>query len=47
MLALCLDKDIDTIYVLRVQERQLLLDAKQLFDEYLLIMRRIEAIAHN
>ncbi len=34
MLALCLDKDIDTVYVLRDQEKQILLDAKQLFHEY-------------
>ena len=34
MLALCLDKDIDTIYALREQEKQLLLNAKQLFNEY-------------
>lgn len=34
MLALCLDKEIDTIYPLREGERQLLLNAKQLFHEY-------------
>jgi hypothetical protein len=34
MLALCLDKDIDTIYALRDEEQQLLLNARQLFIEY-------------
>ena len=34
MLALCLDMDINTIYALHAAERQLLLDAKQLFHEY-------------
>ena len=39
MLALCLDKDIDTIYALRGEEKQLLLDAKQLFIEYNIIIK--------
>jgi hypothetical protein len=34
MLALCIDKDIDTIYALRKQEKVLLLNAEQLFQEY-------------
>ncbi len=34
MLALCLDRNIDTVYVLRAGEKQLLLGAKQLFAEY-------------
>ena len=34
MLALCLDKAINTIYVLREDEKELLLNAKQLFWEY-------------
>jgi hypothetical protein len=34
MLALCLDKDIDTVYILRSHEKLLLLEAKQLFAEY-------------
>ena len=34
MLALCLDKNIDTIYVLRKAEVELLLNSKQLFYEY-------------
>ncbi|MDB5137660.1 MAG: hypothetical protein JWP37_4263 [Mucilaginibacter sp.] len=34
MLSLCIDKDIDTIYALREQEKQLLLNAEQLFQEY-------------
>ena len=34
MLALCLDKDIDTIYILRKPEAELLLQSKQLFHEY-------------
>jgi hypothetical protein len=34
MLALCLDRNIDTIYALREQEKQLLFNAKQLFYEY-------------
>jgi hypothetical protein len=34
MLALCLDKQVDTIYPLRGREKHLLLDAKQLFHEY-------------
>ena len=34
MLALCLDMGINTIYALHSAERQLLLDAKQLFHEY-------------
>ena len=34
MLTLCLDRDIDTIYTLRMQEEQLLTDARQLFAEY-------------
>jgi hypothetical protein len=34
MLALCIDRNIDTIYALRDQEKQLLLNAKQLFFEY-------------
>lgn len=34
MLALCLDKNVDTIYALREQEKQPLLNAKQLFNEY-------------
>ena len=39
MLALCLDKDIDTIYALRDEEKQLLLNAKQLFIEYNIIIK--------
>jgi hypothetical protein len=34
VLALCLDKNIDTIYALRKPEAQLLLASKQLFYEY-------------
>jgi hypothetical protein len=34
MLALCLDKAINRIYVLREEEKELLLNAKQLFEEY-------------
>ena len=34
MLALCLDRDIDTVYALRKQEQQLLLETVQLFSEY-------------
>ena len=34
MLALCLDKAINSIYVLREEEKELLLNAKQLFWEY-------------
>ena len=34
MLALCLDKNVDTIYALREQEKQSLLNARQLFNEY-------------
>jgi len=34
MLALCLDKAINAIYVLRQEEKELLLNAKQLFTEY-------------
>jgi len=34
MLALCLDKAINKIYVLREEEKVLLLNAKQLFTEY-------------
>jgi len=34
MLALCLDRDIDTVYALREPEKQLLLSARQLFQEY-------------
>ncbi|WP_426667772.1 hypothetical protein ACPPVU_17255 [Mucilaginibacter sp. McL0603] len=34
MLALCLDKDVNTIYALREQEKQLLVNAEQLFNEY-------------
>ena len=34
MLALCLDKAINTIYVLRDDEKELLINAKQLFGEY-------------
>lgn len=34
MLALCLDKNIDTIYPLRVEEMENLMNAKQLFTEY-------------
>ena len=34
MLALCLDKEIDTICALRKEEQQLLLNAEQLFGEY-------------
>ncbi|MFB9845367.1 hypothetical protein [Mucilaginibacter ginsenosidivorans] len=34
MLALCLDKNIDAIYPLRQQEKQLLKNSKQLFTEY-------------
>ena len=34
MLALCLDKDVNTIYALREQEKQLLINAEQLFNEY-------------
>lgn len=34
MLALCLDKDVDIIYALRDQEKQLLENAEQLFYEY-------------
>ena len=39
MLALCLDKDIDTIYALRDEEKQLLLNAQQLFIEYNIIIK--------
>jgi hypothetical protein len=34
MLALCLDKAINSVYVLREKEKELLLNAKQLFWEY-------------
>jgi hypothetical protein len=34
MLTLCLDKNIDKIYPLRQQEREILLNSKQLFGEY-------------
>lgn len=34
MLALCLDKDINTMYALREEEKELLQNAKQLFSEY-------------
>jgi hypothetical protein len=34
VLALCLDKNIDTIHVLRKAEADLLLNSKQLFNEY-------------
>ena len=34
MLALCLDKDIDTAYALRDEEQRPLNEAKQLFSEY-------------
>lgn len=34
MLALCLDKAINSMYVLREEEKELLLNAKQLFWEY-------------
>ena len=34
MLALCLDKAINSVYVLREEEKELLLNAKQLFWEY-------------
>jgi hypothetical protein len=34
MLALCLDKQVDTIYALRQQELQLLVNSQQLFYEY-------------
>jgi len=34
MLALCLDKAINKIYALREDEKELLLNAKQLFQEY-------------
>jgi hypothetical protein len=34
MLALCLDKDIDTVYALRKDEAELLIASKQLFNEY-------------
>lgn len=34
MLALCLDKAINCVYVLREEEKELLLNAKQLFWEY-------------
>ena len=34
MLALCLDRDINTIYALYETEKQLLLNSKQLFQEY-------------
>ncbi|WP_183573184.1 hypothetical protein HDF18_06705 [Mucilaginibacter sp. X5P1] len=34
MLALCLDKNIDTLYVLREEETVLLKESEQLFTEY-------------
>ena len=34
MLALCLNKNINSVYVLREEERELLFNAKQLFREY-------------
>ena len=34
MLTLCLDKDITAIYALRDEERKLLEESKQLFNEY-------------
>ena len=34
VLALCLDRNIDTVYVLRKAEAELLLNSKQLFQEY-------------
>ncbi|HTD42030.1 MAG TPA: hypothetical protein VK671_15485, partial [Mucilaginibacter sp.] len=34
MLALCLDRGIGAIYALREQEKELLLNANQLFQEY-------------
>jgi hypothetical protein len=34
MLALCLDKQVDTVYLLRTEEVLALANASQLFDEY-------------
>jgi len=34
ILALCLDKNIDAIYPLRQEERELLVNSRQLFSEY-------------
>jgi len=34
MLTLCIDKQIDTVYVIREEEKRLLNEAKQLFTEY-------------
>ena len=34
MLTLCLDKEIDTVYALREDEKELLNEAVQLFEEY-------------
>ena len=44
MLALCLDKDVDTIYALREQETQTLLSAEQLFFEYNIRIRTDDKI---
>ena len=42
MLALCLDKDIDTIYALRENELESLMSAKQLFAEYNIEIKAID-----
>ncbi len=44
MLALCLDKDVDTIYALRDEEKQTLLSAEQLFFEYNIRIRTDDKI---
>lgn len=44
MLALCLDKGVDTIYAMRDQERQTLLNAEQLFYEYNIRIRADDKI---
>jgi hypothetical protein len=38
MLTLCLDKEINTIYALRDEERMLLGESKQLFNEYGIVL---------
>ncbi|HEY0244404.1 MAG TPA: hypothetical protein VGC01_02480 [Mucilaginibacter sp.] len=44
MLTLCLDKGIDTVYLIRPEEAGILLKADQLFKEYNIILIKVDEI---
>ena len=44
MLALCLDKDVNTLHLFRQKETKLLIEAEQLFNEYHILLIRNDEV---